>query len=162
MDLHSLETGWLARRLRRVPAWLLPIGAVAFGVAPHLGRLADGVAKAHEYWYDAVGHLYLSWERFQSLTLRHGFFDFRWFFPYADTGTYNEPALTHAFESNRPFLLADIPPIVRSMTRSAGRLRHAGLPPLFSSNLHDVETGAFWRGVQTSVVLPMTGMLQGS
>jgi hypothetical protein len=81
--------------LRRVPAWVLPVGAVVLGVAPFLGRLANGVATAHEYWYDAVGHLYLSWERFRSLTLRQGFFDFRWFFPYADTGTYNEPGLTH-------------------------------------------------------------------
>jgi hypothetical protein len=95
MDHQSREPGRLAHPMRRVPAWVLPVGAVVLGVAPFLGRLADGVATAHEYWYDAVGHLYLSWERFQSLTLRQGFFDFRWFAPYADTGTYNEPAVTH-------------------------------------------------------------------
>ena len=89
------KTAGTTNRLGARTAWLLPLGAVILGVAPHLARLAHGVARAHEYWYDAVGHLYLSWERFQSLTLRQGFFDFRWFHPYADTGTYNEPALTH-------------------------------------------------------------------
>jgi hypothetical protein len=82
------------RRLR-VPAVLLPLAVLIAGALPHLDRLGDHVAKAHEYWYDATGHLYLSWERFGALTFQHGFFDFRWFHPYADTGTYNEPSLTH-------------------------------------------------------------------
>lgn len=79
----------------RVPAWAFPLAVIAVGVAPHLGKLRDNVVAAHEYWYDSVGHLYLSWERFQALTFQHGFFDFRWFAPYPNTGTYNEPALSH-------------------------------------------------------------------
>jgi len=79
----------------RVPAVLLPLAVVFVGIAPHLGKLGDHVVRAHEYWYDSVGHMYLSWERFQTLTFQHGFFDFRWFYPYPDTGTFNEPSLTH-------------------------------------------------------------------
>jgi hypothetical protein len=79
----------------RVPAVLLPLAALLVGIAPHLGRLGDHVVRAHEYWYDALGHMYIAWERFGALTFQHGFFDFRWFYPYADTGTYNEPSLTH-------------------------------------------------------------------
>jgi hypothetical protein len=88
------ETGGGKRRWR-VPAVLLPLAVLVVGIAPHLGKLGDHVVRAHEYWYDSVGHMYLSWERFQALTFQHGFFDFRWFYPYPDTGTYNEPSLTH-------------------------------------------------------------------
>ncbi|MBW2276524.1 MAG: discoidin domain-containing protein [Deltaproteobacteria bacterium] len=91
----SEKRGEKGRFRLRVPAVLLPLGVLFVGIAPHLGKLGDHVVRAHEYWYDAVGHMYLSWERFQTLTFQHGFFDFRWFYPYPSTGTYNEPSLTH-------------------------------------------------------------------
>jgi len=91
----SEQRGGRGRLRLRVPAVLLPLATVLIGIAPHLGKLGDHVVRAHEYWYDSVGHMYLAWERFQALTFQHGFFDFRWFYPYPDTGTYNEPSLTH-------------------------------------------------------------------
>ncbi|MCP4606456.1 MAG: discoidin domain-containing protein [Proteobacteria bacterium] len=76
-------------------AVLLPICAILLGIAPHLNMLGGHVVMAHQYWWDAIGHMYLAWERFEALTFNQYFFDFRWFYPYANTGTYNEPAVTH-------------------------------------------------------------------
>ena len=67
---------------------------MALGVAPHLSSLTHSVPTSHQHWYDAYGHLYLAWERAQTLVGGRGFFDFRFFWPYASTGTYNEPSLT--------------------------------------------------------------------
>ncbi|MCP4606458.1 MAG: hypothetical protein GY847_39120 [Proteobacteria bacterium] len=78
-----------------IPPAILPFIAIFIGILPHMDKLGDHLVASHIYWYDGLIHTYLSWERFQSLTFGHGFFDFRWFAPYLNTGTYNEPAVTN-------------------------------------------------------------------
>ncbi len=85
------------RKYWRYLVFSVPAVAVLFGAAPHMKMLSGHVAKAHRFWYDALGHLYISWERFETLFGARGFYDFLWFSPYPDTGTYNEPALVHGF-----------------------------------------------------------------
>ncbi len=89
----SSRPAWI-RCLQNVGVLLLPLATVIIGLLPHLSRLSDNTAEAHPHWWDAMGHLYLCWERFRSLTFQQGFFDFLWYYPYANTGTYNEPSLT--------------------------------------------------------------------
>ncbi len=82
-------------RRMKIPAALLPFLAILLGILPHVSKLGDHLIASHQYWYDGLIHTYLSWERFDALMFNRGFFDFRWFTPYLNTGTYNEPALTH-------------------------------------------------------------------
>jgi len=73
--------------------WLLPVLTLVVALYPHAPKLDDHVVKAHGAWYDAIGHMYVSWERFRALTFQTDFFDFLWFHPYANTGTFNEPSV---------------------------------------------------------------------
>ena len=82
----------------QTPRWgwlwaLLPVLTMAVGVLPRWPRLRTEIAAAHEYWYDGVGHLYMAWERWQTLLGRRPFFEFRWFYPYPNSMAYNEPSL---------------------------------------------------------------------
>ncbi|MCP4678117.1 MAG: hypothetical protein GY854_21905 [Deltaproteobacteria bacterium] len=83
-------------RLRKhLPPLALPVIVIIVGIIPHLSKLGDHIVASHKYWYDGLIHTYLSWEKFKALTFQQGFFDFKWFYPYPDTGTYNEPAVTN-------------------------------------------------------------------
>jgi F5/8 type C domain len=82
-------------RIRHLAPVLFPFAVILVGIAPHFKKLGDHLVASHEYWYDGLIHMYLSWERFSALKFDHGFFDYKWFAPYSSTGTYNEPGLTN-------------------------------------------------------------------
>lgn len=86
----SVLLGALRRRGAAASVWLLPVVTLSLALYPHLDKLDTHVVRAHGAWYDALPHIYLCWEWWRSVLFEHGFFDFRWFYPYQHTGTFAE------------------------------------------------------------------------